>query len=548
MGAPAHARCRLPSPAVEFTFRQRGNHLPVAGVSYASPHTSYAAGSTYATKENFVGIRTMLAIAVCAATALSGGTAVAAPGGTSAGTAGSTAATTVREDFNGDGYQDLAVAAPAATVAGHSWAGYLTVSYGSAKGLTTANTTVIDQNTPGVPGVPGDDHGFGYRMFAEDLDHDGLTDLALVTHEWFSSEGSAINGSVIVLWGNTGGITGQGAARIAASSDTQVGDDLTAGDFDGDGTRDLMMLHGDDGDFRSVLYGPFTRAGSPAREQRINMFDTDNYMSNTAAGDFNGDGIEDLCTFYVYENHAEGGKLWRGTPKGLSTTSTPLPSAAATAVGDFDKDGKDDLATRVIPNGITEDLPTDPGTIKIYYGSASGPSTTRTKTITQDTAGVPGVGEKGDQFGARLSAGDVNGDGYADLAAGVPFEAIEKTKGAGAVVLLKGGAGGLSGTGSQSFHQDSAGVPGVAETGDHFGGSVRLLDINKDGKADLAAGAPDENLDAVADGGAVWSLRGAAAGLTTTGAFTFNPVGLGAPVPGSRFGLDLSNDNGPNIG
>lgn len=46
----------------------------------------------------------------------------------------------------------------------------------------------------------------------------------------------------------------------------------------------------------------------------------------------------------------------------------------------------------------------------------------------------------------------------------------------------------------------------------------------------------------------MWSLRGAAAGLTTTGAFTFNPVGLGAPVPGSRFGLDLSNDNGPNIG
>ncbi|MFB8085831.1 FG-GAP and VCBS repeat-containing protein [Streptomyces sp. NPDC055992] len=495
-----------------------------------------------------MGIRTTLAIAVCAATALSAGTAVAAPGSTSAGTARSTAATTVREDFNGDGYQDLAVAAPAATVAGHTWAGYITVSYGSAGGLTTANTTVIDQNTAGVPGAPGDDHGFGYRMVAKDLDHDGLTDLALVTHERFLGEGYAINGSVILLWGSTGGITGQGAVRIPAAPDTQIGDNITAGDFDGDGTTDLMMLRGDDGEQRSVLYGPFTRAGEPAREQRIFMFSTDNTMSNTAAGDFNGDGIDDLCTFFVYENHAEGGKLWLGTSKGLSTKSTALPSAAATAVGDFDKDGKADLATRVIPNGITEDLPADPGSIKIYYGSASGPSTTRTKTITQDTAGVPGVSEKGDQFGARLSAGDVNGDGYADLAAGVPFEAIESTKGAGAVVLLKGGSGGLSGTGSQSFHQDSAGVPGVAETGDHFGGSVRLLDINKDGKADLAAGAPDEDLDAVADGGAVWSLRGASSGLTATGSFAFNPVDLGAPVLKSRFGLDLSNDNGPNIG
>ncbi|MEU2251398.1 hypothetical protein [Streptomyces sp. NPDC019224] len=496
-----------------------------------------------------MGIRTMLTVAVCAATALTGGTAVAAaPGGAHAGTAGGTATTTVREDFNGDGYQDLAVAAPAATVAGHSWAGYVTVSYGSAQGLTTAKTTVIDQNTPGVPGAPGDNHGFGYRMFAEDLDQDGLTDLALVTHERFLGEGYAINGSVVLLWGSAGGITGQGAVRIPTAPDHQIGDNLTAGDFDGDGTRDLMMLNGDDGERRSVLYGPFTRAGKPAREQGILMFSTDNYMSNTAAGDFNGDGIDDLCTFFVYENHAEGGKLWLGTPTGLSTKPTALPSAGATAVGDFDKDGKDDLATQVIPNGITEELPAAPGTIKIYYGSASGPSTTRTKTITQDSAGVPGVSERGDQFGARLSAGDVNGDGYADLAAGVPFEAIETTKGAGAVVLLKGGSGGLSGTGSQSFHQDSAGVPGVAEAGDHFGGSVRLLDINKDGRADLAAGAPDENLDAVADGGAAWSLRGASSGLTATGSFAFNPVDLGAPVLKARFGLDLSNDNGPNIG
>ncbi|WP_406458879.1 FG-GAP and VCBS repeat-containing protein [Streptomyces sp. NBC_00876] len=484
----------------------------------------------------------MLAVTVCAVTALTGGAAAA----TAAGTAGGTATTTVREDFNGDGYQDVAVAAPAGTVNGHSWAGYITLAYGSDQGLSTAHTTVIDQDTPGVPGDPGDDHGFGYRMFAEDLDHDGLTDLALVTNESIAATDNF--GSVVVLWGRSGGITGQGAVRVAAPAAAIIGENLTAGDFDGDGNTDLMMSHSGDWDLRSVLYGPFTRAGAPSREQEVNMFDTDNSMSNTAAGDFNGDGIDDLCTFYVYENHAEGGKLWLGTPQGLSSVSTRLPGAAATAVGDFDKDGKADLATRVIPNGITEDLPTDPGTVKVYYGSATGPSTTRTKTITQDTTGVPGASEKGDQFGARLNAGDVNGDGYADLAVGVPFEAIESVRGAGAVVLLKGGPGGLSGTGAKSFHQDSAGMPGVAESGDHFGGSVRLLDTDGDGKADLSAGAPDENLGAVADGGAVWSLRGASTGLTTTGALAFNPVDLGAPVPGARFGLDLSGDNGPNFG
>lgn len=269
-----------------------------------------------------------------------------------------------------------------------------------------------------MPGTSGDDHGFGYRMFARDLDSDGLTDLALVTNEALAA--TINSGSVIVLWGRTGGVTGQGSVRLPAPADATVGANLTAGDFDGDGKTDLMMSHSDDYDLRSVLYGPFTRAGAPAREQQLTMFSTDNSMISTAAGDFNGDGIDDLCTFYAYEEHAEGGKLWLGTEHGLSAKSTPLPSAAATAVGDFDKDGKADLATRVIPNGITEDLPYDAGSVKIYYGSASGPSTTRTKTITQNTTGVPGVSEKGDQFGARLNAGDVNGDGYADLAVGVP--------------------------------------------------------------------------------------------------------------------------------
>ncbi|WP_224756396.1 FG-GAP and VCBS repeat-containing protein [Streptomyces sp. col6] len=495
-----------------------------------------------------MGIRTMLTVAACAATALTGGVAVAAPGGAHAGTAGGTATTTVREDFNGDGYQDVVVAASTAPVGGQPYAGYITVAYGSAQGLSTARTTTIDQSTPGVPGEVGEGHGFGFRMVPADLDHDGLTDLALYTNETVPEMNNF--GSVIILWGRTGGLSGQGAVRIPGPASNDIGNNVIAGDFDGDGNTDLMMAHGwGDGDLeqRSVLYGPFNRAGEPVREQRITMFTSDNFMSNPAVGDFNGDGIDDLCTFFSYEEHTEGGSLWLGTPQGLSTTSTRLPSGSSPTVGDFDKDGKDDLAVRVVPNGIYEDFPTDPGTVEIYYGSASGVSTTRTKVITQDTAGVPGVGEKGDQFGARLSAGDVNGDGYDDLAVGVPFEALESEAGAGAVVLLKGGPGGLSGTGAKSFHQDTAGVPGVAEKGDHFGASVRLLDVNKDGKADLTAGAPDEDLEKVADGGAVWSLRGTSTGLTTTGSLAFNPVDLGTLVKKARFGSNVAGDNGPGL-
>ncbi|MCX0242885.1 FG-GAP and VCBS repeat-containing protein [Streptomyces drozdowiczii] len=495
-----------------------------------------------------MGIRTMLTVAVCAATALTGGVAVAAPGGAQAGTAGGTATTTVREDFNGDGYQDVAVGSPQATVDGQLYAGYITIAYGSAQGLGPARTTTIDQNTPGVPGEAGEGNGLGFQMVPADLDHDGLTDLALYSNEWLPELSNY--GSVIVLWGRTGGMTGKDSVRIPGPESGEMGNNLIAGDFNGDGKADLMMAHGSQDEYldqRSVLYGPFNRSGKPAREQFVPMFDSDSRMDTPAKGDFNGDGIDDLITFYGWEGNVEDTRLWLGTPQGLSTTYTRLPSGRVPAVGDFDHDGKDDLALRLVPNGNEEDYPTDPGTIRILYGSASGPGTTRSRIITQDTAGVPGVSEKGDQFGARMSAGDVNGDGYDDLAVGVPFEALESKAGAGAVVLLKGGPGGLSGTGAKSFHQDTAGVPGVAEKSDHFGGSVRLLDVNKDGKADLTAGAPGEDLEAVADGGAVWSLRGASTGLTTTGALAFNPVDLGLLAKKSGFGQNLAGDNGPSL-
>ncbi|GAA3802087.1 FG-GAP and VCBS repeat-containing protein [Streptomyces phyllanthi] len=454
-------------------------------------------------------------------------------------------ATTVREDFDGDGYQDLAVAAPGAKVGGHAWAGYITISYGSAHGLDPARTTVITQDTPGVPGASGDNQVFGYAMISRDLDGDGLTDLAVVARDYRPENN--VNGSVTVLWGRKTGLSGQGAVRIGAPANAQVGDDITAGDFDGDGHTDLFMGNGEDYDYHDVLYGPLGRDGVPAREQQVQVYSTDNSINSTAAGDFNGDGIEDLATFYVYENHAEGGKLWLGTKTGLSTVPQRLTSAAGTAVADFDRDGYADLATRIFPNGDTEGTEEDPGTVKIYYGSPSGPSQTRTQTLTQNTAGVPGVNEKGDQFGGRLHTGDANGDGYPDLAVGVPGEAIGSKAKAGAVVLLKGSKDGLTGKGAQAFHQDTTRVPGTAESGDVFGGSLRLLDMTGDGKADLTAGAPGENLGSVVNGGALWLLRGATPGVTASQSVAQNPTDIGAPAAKALFGQNLSSDNGPGV-
>jgi hypothetical protein len=63
----------------------------------------------------------------------------------------------------------------------------------------------------------------------------------------------------------------------------------------------------------------------------------------------------------------------------------------------------------------------------------------------------------------------LSGDGYADLAVGVPSEDVGGAADAGGVNVLHGSSGGLSTTGSQWFDQNTSGVVGSAEAGDEFG-------------------------------------------------------------------------------
>jgi hypothetical protein len=68
------------------------------------------------------------------------------------------------------------------------------------------------------------------------------------------------------------------------------------------------------------------------------------------------------------------------------------------------------------------------------------------------------------------AGGDFDNDGFADLAAGAPWESVGSLGLASAVSVIPGSAGGLTATGGQLFTQNSPGVPGVAEAFDQFGG------------------------------------------------------------------------------
>ncbi|MGP4048331.1 FG-GAP-like repeat-containing protein [Streptomyces sp. 2A115] len=105
---------------------------------------------------------------------------------------------------------------------------------------------------------------------------------------------------------------------------------------------------------------------------------------------------------------------------------------------------------------------------------------------------------------------DFNGDGYADLAVGVPDAAVGGKARAGYVNVVWGGRSGVGAHGSIRVHQATAEVPGTPEAGDRFGASVALEDTNGDGIADLLVGAPGEDVTGRgADAGAVTVVGGA---------------------------------------
>jgi hypothetical protein len=144
---------------------------------------------------------------------------------------------------------------------------------------------------------------------------------------------------------------------------------------------------------------------------------------------------------------------------------------------------------------------------------------------------------------------DFNDDGADDLAVGAPFESLGGLSTAGAVHVLYGSGGGLTGTGGQVFTQDSPGVPDTAEPGDTFGIGLAAGDFDNDGFADLAVGVELEDVGGAVDAGAVNVLYGSAGGLTASGGQLFtqdSPGVAGGAEVFDRFGNALaSGDTGP---
>jgi FG-GAP repeat len=356
-----------------------------------------------------------------------------------------------------------------------------------------------------------------------DFNNDGFADLAVgVSQEDIGSLDGA--GAVNVLYGSAGGLSGtgsqafwQGAGGVAGTAEGAdgFGNALAAGDFDNDGFADLAVGVPGEG------IGAAVGAGA------VNVL----YGS---AGGLTGTGSQ---LFW------QGAGGVAGNPEAFDLFGLTL------SAGDFDNDGFADLAVAA----PLEDIGNleDAGAVNVLYGAAGGLAGAGSQLFFQGAGGVAGNAEAGDQFGRSLASGDFNNNGVADLAVGVPSEAVGGITAAGAVNVLYGSGGGLSGAGSQLFWQGTGGAAGTLEANDRFGSALAAADFNNNGFADLAAGVPGEDVGSINAAGAVNILYGAGGGLSGAGSQLFwqGAGGVaGNPEGGDLFGREVAagdfNNNG----
>lgn len=130
----------------------------------------------------------------------------------------------------------------------------------------------------------------------------------------------------------------------------------------------------------------------------------------------------------------------------------------AVAAGDFNGDGFEDLAVSAPYESVG--AVARAGAVRVLYGSRGRLRASGDQFFSQSTSGVAGVVEENDFWGISLAAGRFNTDTYDDLAIGGPYEDLTvggvEHPDAGAVWVLFGSASGLTSAGSLSFDQETA--------------------------------------------------------------------------------------------
>ncbi|MGQ0700411.1 MAG: FG-GAP-like repeat-containing protein [Panacagrimonas sp.] len=338
-------------------------------------------------------------------------------------------------DFNGDGRPDLAVANRTSDVVSvllnTTAPGAATASYGLRSEFGTGESPLT--------------------VIAADLNGDGRPDLATANRQ---------SGNVSVLLNTTA--PGDTTPSFASKSDFGAGGrpfSVAAGDLNGDGRPDLAVANLNDDNVSVLLNTTAPGATSPSFATKAD-FAAGNEPRSVTVADLNGDGRPDLATANFATDNVS--VLLNSTAPGATTPSFASKSdfgagdgAQFVTAADLNGDGRPDLAV--------SDASDDTVAILINITAAGATSA----SFAQRTLVSVGI-NIGNSLPNGLSAADLNGDGRLDLAVGYSNE--------GSVSVLRN----LTAPGAAAASFDRT------DFTPFFNPTVRTVDINSDGRPDLA--------------------------------------------------------------
>lgn len=240
------------------------------------------------------------------------------------------------------------------------------------------------------------------------------------------------------------------------------------GDVDGDGFADVLAGDPDCPDVapitacgvgKAYLYRG-SRAGlvldAPAqvlvgagRDRRFGL-------TVVALGDLDGDGRDDVAIADGQLMVDDVVHVYRGAATGLAPRPIDLPGGVPIATGDVDGDGRADLAVLAQASSF------------LYRGGVASLAPARAARIPLPPHTL---------FMMTGAGGDLDGDGFADLALGVDIMDDAGALLPNGVLVLRGGPDGLAATPALTLRGDAI--------ADGFGGGLVAGDLDHDGRDDL---------------------------------------------------------------
>jgi hypothetical protein len=328
-------------------------------------------------------------------------------------------------DFDDDGYFDLAAGMPYEDLALEN-SGAVLVLYGSPTGLTATGSQLFLQTDVTAPEQTG--AAMGRALAAGDFDDDDrYYDLA-IGFPGIDIDGQANAGGVAILLGSASGLTLVDAVLL---QDEHFGGEIEAGDGFG------AALAAGDFDRTASCWIDFTcntdlAIGVPGE-------DLDAIVDAGEVAVMYGSGGESLLGFF--QRFAQDELVPLASPAeatdrfGSVLRSDWFASAALDGPRPFGIPSADDLVIGV-PHENWSGVALQ-GVVHLVFGSATGLNATPGQYRIAETGLSSGPGQASDLFGTAVAPGDFDGDGWTDLALGVPGRNAGATD-SGMVQILHG--------------------------------------------------------------------------------------------------------------